>query len=76
MQRLEVSGAVRPIYGWLGVKRLSPKHGAVIAEVGGMRDLEMQILPPVWTKILFGRVKCQQDRGFRCSCQILNSKSR
>ena len=24
MQRLEVSGAVRPIYGSLGVKRLSP----------------------------------------------------
>ena len=26
MQRLEVSGAVRPIYGSLGVKRLIPTH--------------------------------------------------
>ena len=26
MQRLEVSGAVRPIYGLLGVKRLNPVH--------------------------------------------------
>jgi len=26
MQRLEVSGAVRPIYGSLGVKRLSTDH--------------------------------------------------
>ena len=26
MQRLEVSGAVRPIYGSLGVKRLNKKH--------------------------------------------------
>jgi hypothetical protein len=43
---------------------LSAKHGAAIAEVGGMRDLEMQILPHVWTNILPGRVKCQQDRGF------------
>ena len=33
MQRLEVSGAVRPIYGSLGVKRLShegPEGGVVI----------------------------------------------
>jgi len=29
MQRLEVSGAVRPIYGSLGVKRLSFVHSAV-----------------------------------------------
>ena len=27
MQRLEVSGAVRPIYGSLGVKRLNPRGG-------------------------------------------------
>ena len=26
MQRLEVSGAVRPIYGSLGVKRLNKRH--------------------------------------------------
>jgi len=29
MQRLEVSGAVRPIYGSLGVKRLSSTHNTI-----------------------------------------------
>jgi len=28
MQRLEVSGAVRPIYGSLGVKRLRTQHAS------------------------------------------------
>jgi len=31
MQRLEVSGAVRPIYGSLGVKRLTSNHISVIS---------------------------------------------
>jgi len=30
MQRLEVSGAVRPIYGSLSVKRLNRKHGVML----------------------------------------------
>ena len=30
MQRLEVSGAVRPIYGSLGVKQLRPTFGAEV----------------------------------------------
>jgi hypothetical protein len=32
MQRLEVSGAVRPIYGSLGVKRLIKRHVSAYAE--------------------------------------------
>ena len=35
MQRLEVSGAVRPIYGSLGVKRLS-SHPAATREPDGL----------------------------------------
>jgi len=37
MQRLEVSGAVRPIYGSLGVKRLSST--CIVQGVSKMRDL-------------------------------------
>jgi len=33
MQRLEVSGAVRPIYGSLGVKRLSVRRIAIMDPV-------------------------------------------
>jgi len=34
MQRLEVSGAVRPIYGSLGVKRLmNPDYGLIFVPV-------------------------------------------
>ena len=34
MQRLEVSGAVRPIYGSLGVKRLTcPRLSSIFAEI-------------------------------------------
>ena len=35
MQRLEVSGAVRPIYGSLGVKRLSFADYVTMAQDGG-----------------------------------------
>ena len=52
---------------------LSTKHGAAIAEVGGMRDLEMPIQPHVWAKILSGRVRYQRDRWFRCFFQIVDS---
>ena len=33
MQRLEVSGAVRPIYGSLGVKRLRTFHSGTVLNV-------------------------------------------
>ena len=37
MQRLEVSGAVRPIYGSLGVKRLSSTHVLAVRPYGDIR---------------------------------------
>ena len=39
MQRLEVSGAIRPIYGSLGVKRLMCRDGMKIFCVGGQKFL-------------------------------------
>jgi len=39
MQRLEVSGAVRPIYGSLGVKRLSRNRGHMYNNVFSSRLL-------------------------------------
>ena len=38
MQRLEVSGAVRPIYGSLGVKRLT-KHSLLLFKVRGRSSI-------------------------------------
>ena len=41
MQRLEVSGAVRPIYGSLGVKRLNTRKTSVMPDEVGCFPSEM-----------------------------------
>ena len=38
MQRLEVRGAVRPIYGSLGVKRL--RSSSTVSSIGSWADVE------------------------------------
>ena len=44
MERLEVSGAVRPIYGSLGVKRLSTSSGGMIS-TGQFRTAHSRTCP-------------------------------
>jgi len=43
MQRLEVSGAVRPVYGSLGVKRLSDTY-----KIFRPSDLALEICAPLF----------------------------
>ena len=51
MQRLELSGVVRPIYGSLGVKRLNSQNfhqkGKFICQVWGYRCVEILVLEAV-----------------------------
>jgi len=63
MQRLEVSGARRPIYGSLGVKRLTMEQGCWFQQ----RQLHVEALlksSPAWSQSC-GERKRERERGER-----------
>jgi hypothetical protein len=55
MQRLEVSGAVRPIYRSLGVKRLIQSLESVILEMLRLRPMLGLCVPSLFTSVVLFR---------------------
>ena len=69
MQRLGVSGAVRPIYGSLGVKTFKNKDELLVGILNKCLIQNLAIFKVLIT--ICGRIAAQSEKGSRNTCQNL-----